>query len=347
VIAMSQEAITETTLEKSFTFVMPIEKIVDAPARIIEGYASTTNVDEEGDIIAKEALAYALDDYMKYPTVRFMHQREPIGKTIDAKVDDRGLFVRVQITDKTNRGNEVWGLIEDGIVKGFSIGGRVIAAKRYFDKNLKRNVTKITKMKLIEISLVDSPANRETLFSVIGKSLELDNKEDYTDEEIALLATATLLKEKSPYINPDGTFKGGFEGCVKHFTQIKHMPEENARKLCAYIGRKAGKIPKIMEVTTVKEETVKKEKEEVEKVEKEEKKEEQKQDDVSKIVNEKFEELRKYIDEKFASIREIIEPKKEEKRKALIEEAPIEKTNEKAEDEPFTIKKFLQKMVGV
>lgn len=47
----------------------------------------------------------------------------------------------------------------------------------------------------------------------------------------------------SKYINPDGTFKGGFDGCVKHHTEIKGLKKENAEKLCAYIGRKAGKIP--------------------------------------------------------------------------------------------------------
>lgn len=47
----------------------------------------------------------------------------------------------------------------------------------------------------------------------------------------------------SEYINKDGTFKGGFDGCVRYQKEKKGLAEENARKLCAYIGRKAGKIP--------------------------------------------------------------------------------------------------------
>jgi hypothetical protein len=51
-----------------------------------------------------------------------------------------------------------------------------------------------------------------------------------------------IIKAKgSKYINPDGTFKGGFEGCVKHFMEIKGLKKENAQKLCAYIKRRAGK----------------------------------------------------------------------------------------------------------
>jgi hypothetical protein len=58
-----------------------------------------------------------------------------------------------------------------------------------------------------------------------------------------ILTTANKLASDSAYLNPDGTFKGGFEGCVQHMMSTKGLPEENARKLCAYIGRQAGKIP--------------------------------------------------------------------------------------------------------
>ena len=63
-------------------------------------------------------------------------------------------------------------------------------------------------------------------------------------EKLMVMEEKTKMEteQKSPYINPDGTFKGGFDGCVKHMMTIKGLPEENARKLCAYIGRKAGKI---------------------------------------------------------------------------------------------------------
>lgn len=49
-------------------------------------------------------------------------------------------------------------------------------------------------------------------------------------------------KEKSPYVNSDGTFVGGFDGCVSHFTNEKGLSDTGARKLCAYIGRQSGKI---------------------------------------------------------------------------------------------------------
>ena len=57
------------------------------------------------------------------------------------------------------------------------------------------------------------------------------------------LIISNLIKAKrSKYINPDGTFKGGFDGCVKHFTEIKGLEKEKAQKFCTYIiKRRAGK----------------------------------------------------------------------------------------------------------
>src|ERR1043166_7326954 len=41
---------------------------------------------------------------------------------------------------------------------------------------------------------------------------------------------------KSPYLNEDGTFKGGFEGCVLHMTKIEGHSDESARKICGSIA---------------------------------------------------------------------------------------------------------------
>jgi hypothetical protein len=40
----------------------------------------------------------------------------------------------------------------------------------------------------------------------------------------------------------DGTFIGGFDGCVEHMMSCEGHDEDSANKICAYIGRKAGKI---------------------------------------------------------------------------------------------------------
>lgn len=44
-------------------------------------------------------------------------------------------------------------------------------------------------------------------------------------------------------VNKDGTFVGGFQGCVDHMMNTKGLDKSHAEALCAYIGRQAGKIP--------------------------------------------------------------------------------------------------------
>jgi len=67
-------------------------------------------------------------------------------------------------------------------------------------------------------------------------------------EASALISTDKDLEkakdgERSAYINKDGTFKGGFKGCERYQQNVKGLSKESAAKLCAFIGRKAGKIP--------------------------------------------------------------------------------------------------------
>jgi hypothetical protein len=41
---------------------------------------------------------------------------------------------------------------------------------------------------------------------------------------------------KGPYMNEDGTFKGGFDGCVLHMTNVEGHSKESATKICGYIA---------------------------------------------------------------------------------------------------------------
>ena len=52
--------------------------------------------------------------------------------------------------------------------------------------------------------------------------------------------------KKCSHVNADGTFIGGFDGCVEHQIECEGHSKESAQKICAYIGRKAGKIPGAM-----------------------------------------------------------------------------------------------------
>jgi hypothetical protein len=90
------------------------------------------------------------------------------------------------------------------------------------------------------------------------------------DEEMQKKGGAKTTRCRKLHVNPDGTFKGGFKGCVKYVKCIGGYKDPDA--VCAKIGRAAGKISKeeepekLWEKITVEE--VKKLAEEVEKREK-------------------------------------------------------------------------------
>jgi HK97 family phage prohead protease len=132
-------------------FYWPIAKF-DAERRMVWGYASTEAEDEQGETVRREALAAALEDYMRFANIREMHQPSAVGVAEEAAVDDKGLYLAARIVD-----SDAWEKVAAGVYKGFSIGGRV-TARDPSDRNI------ITGLSLTEISVVDRPANPEAVF---------------------------------------------------------------------------------------------------------------------------------------------------------------------------------------
>ncbi len=132
-------------------FYWPIAK-VDAEQRMVWGYASTEAEDDQGETVSREALAAALDDYMRFANIREMHQPSAVGIAKEAAVDNKGLYLGAKIVD-----GDAWQKVVEGVYKGFSIGGRV-TARDPADRRL------ITALRLTEISVVDRPANPEAIF---------------------------------------------------------------------------------------------------------------------------------------------------------------------------------------
>lgn len=133
---------------------VPITK-VDKEKRMVFGWASTEDLDSDGEIIKADALERALPDYMKFPTIREMHQPKAAGKTISAEIRQnkgvKGLYIAAKIVS-----DEAWKLVKEGVYSAFSVGGNV----------LQKAENIIKEMQLIEISLVDVPANPAAVVEV-------------------------------------------------------------------------------------------------------------------------------------------------------------------------------------
>ena len=119
------------------------------------GIASTPNTDADGERVTADAMATALPDYMKFGAVREMHQPKAAGTAVEAEVDANGVTqFCAHIVDA-----EAVKKVQAKVYKGFSIGGKVLAR----DEN---DPDTITSIKLVEVSLVDRPANPEAILTM-------------------------------------------------------------------------------------------------------------------------------------------------------------------------------------
>lgn len=115
---------------------------------IVEGIASTESVDCDGEIVKASAIEAALPDYMRDGTgaLREMHQPLAAGTAI-ASVDGDVTTIKGHVVDPVAIKK-----VRAGVYKGFSIGGKVTERD-----SVAKNT--ITGLRLVEISLVDRPAN--------------------------------------------------------------------------------------------------------------------------------------------------------------------------------------------
>jgi hypothetical protein len=127
----------------NLTLFVPIAKI-DKAQRMVWGYASTPTLDLDDEIVDIEAIKAALPQYMEWRNIREMHQPSAVGVAKEANVDEKGLYIGAKIVD-----DEAWKKVEAEVYKGFSIGGRTLV----------KDGNRIKSLELIEISLVDRPAN--------------------------------------------------------------------------------------------------------------------------------------------------------------------------------------------
>lgn len=120
------------------------------------GYASSGAEDSDGEIITPDAMKAALPDYMKFGAVREMHDaKKAAGTAIEAEVQEDGrTWFGAHVVDPIAVKK-----VAAGVYKGFSIGGKIVE-RDDLNKRLIKGIN------LVEVSLVDRPANPEAVFTL-------------------------------------------------------------------------------------------------------------------------------------------------------------------------------------
>ena len=143
---------------------MPFSK-VDKERRIVSGFASLDNLDKQMDIVTAEASMKAFAKFRG--NIREMHQPLAVGKMVDFKEDKyfdpeskkfyKGVFVSAYVSKGAQ---DTWEKVLDGTLTGFSIGGRMNKWDDAYDEKSDTQIRIIKEYDLVELSLVDSPANQ-------------------------------------------------------------------------------------------------------------------------------------------------------------------------------------------
>ena len=191
---------------------MPFSK-VDQERRIVSGFATLDNVDKQADIVTTEA---SLKAFAKFRgNIREMHQPISVGKMVNFKEDRyfdaeskkfySGVFVSAYISKGAQN---TWEKVLDGTLSGFSIGGKMNKYDDMYDEKMEKTIRIIKDYDLIELSLVDNPANQfANILSVEkvngvdmikGENLDVEFENVFWDKENGIVKVSSEETEESP-----------------------------------------------------------------------------------------------------------------------------------------------------
>jgi hypothetical protein len=189
---------------------MPFSK-VDENRRTVSGFASLDNIDKQDDIVTAEA---SMEAFAKFRgNIREMHQPLAVGKMISFKADKyfdpetKKFYNGVYVSAYVSKGaQDTWEKVLDGTLQGFSIGGRMNKWDDGYDEKSDKAIRIIKQYDLVELSLVDSPANQFANIMSVEKVDGLDViKADETvlenvfyDKESGIVMVSENENELSP-----------------------------------------------------------------------------------------------------------------------------------------------------
>jgi HK97 family phage prohead protease len=140
----------------------------------ISGYASVFNVvDGYGDVVVAGAFRKAVADFAsgKRPKLLWQHDAgAPIGVLEEIREDRCGLFVRAKLLLEIAKAREVYFLLKNKAIDGFSIGYRI--RNNYFRDNKQY----LTDIELLEVSVVTFPACGSAIVNDVKRGDDLLRK---------------------------------------------------------------------------------------------------------------------------------------------------------------------------
>lgn len=141
-----------------------IQKFVSSGGRRIRGVASSSRPDRMGDIVEPKGGIWSLP----VPLLWMHNHREPVGWVRAIDVGTSELRIEAEFATGVGRADEIWAMVDRGLVDSFSIGFRSLQSEPLANGGLR-----FTKWELLEVSCVSVPANAD---AKIGKRADTSIK---------------------------------------------------------------------------------------------------------------------------------------------------------------------------
>lgn len=188
---------------RDFALSVKADKVADDGT--FEGYGSVFGVvDSYQEVVAPGAFTESLADLAAkdrtVPVLWQHRQDQPIGVYAELKEDDTGLFVKGQLLiDAVAQAAEAHALMKAGAVTGLSIGYWI----RESSYDEKTGIRTLTKLDLVEVSLVTFPANDDARVEAVKFKLAHGQLPTIREFE-KLLRDAGFSKSQAATVAKDG-----------------------------------------------------------------------------------------------------------------------------------------------
>jgi len=222
----------------------PISKI-DEEKRMVYGYATTPTQDSQSEVVDLDASFEAVDEWKEWANIKEMHRSDTaagIAPIIEKHVGV-GVYIGAEIVD-----DQAWRKCQKKVYKGFSIGGSVI----------ERKGNRITKYRLNEVSLVDRPANPDSIFMVAKRDdthasvmeaeggISVENKQEApsipaTVGETSVtppIAETEALAKTAQEIKPETVLKADFDALLQKMAEKDAELAKRDSELAKYLAEK-------------------------------------------------------------------------------------------------------------
>ncbi len=167
-------------------------KFLDQRQGVFAGYASKFGgLDSYGDTILPGAYKKTIKKRERPIRLRWNHWGPVIGKWLDIREDDVGLYVEGELTPGHRAAEDVFASMKHGAVDGLSIGYRPIQIRDLGDG--KRELKEV---ELVEISIVEEPADLGARVSDVKSAL---------DQADSLKEIEAILREAGRFSRADAT----------------------------------------------------------------------------------------------------------------------------------------------